>query len=109
MGLAPVNVTYNRSDKVANWRHNIVEAVEETTSSTSEYAPSYPASIGCSSYSTTSVGCPSDSDEDTSSVLLFVRSSHDYSKTTSTQMESRNLKSVRHFQMIVWVLLLRWT
>ena len=89
MGLAPVNVTYKGSDKVASWCHNVVETMEGTTSSLSEYAPFYPAtSIGCPSCSTTFIGCSPDSDEDASSVLLFVHSSHDYSKTTEMDSSS---------------------
>ena len=89
MGLAPVNVTYKGSDKVASWRHSVMETMEGTTSPLSEYAPSYPAtSIGCPPCSTTSIGCSPDSDEDASSVLLFVRSSHDYPKTTEMDSNS---------------------
>jgi len=89
MGLTLVNVTYKGSDKVASWCHNVVETMEGTTSPLSEYAPSYPAiSIGCPPYSTTSIGCLPDSDEDASSVLLFVHSSHDYPKTTEMDFNS---------------------
>jgi len=79
MGLAPVNMTYKGSDAVTSWHHKVMQSMDGTTSSISDYAPSYP---------TTSIGCPSDPDENLSSFSLLAHPGGNDPEATETDSDS---------------------